>query len=292
MLMLAIVRPLATMSGNMANGRNVFLKQSGERLTDQADKGEFWTPAGVVKSADKIGTLSRKMPELGITGTVIVSGAGNIIRGEKLKKQKLGGDKADAMGRFATVMNTVMLSSALDEKGVPNQILLTPNMQISDPTLGALKPWDERTAHQAMQGGKIILIAGGTGEDGVTSDNAVVSYAARMRAFYGTSQEAPSVEILKGTQFDGVFDKDPAKFGDVRRYSVIPAAMMLADYDKFCAVDQGSLEQLVEHGMDMRVFADADHDLVHVLHPSNINGAGVGTLVLGREVEAQFADEV
>ncbi len=264
--------------------RTVFLKQSGERLTS-ANSGYLWTPEGVRTSAEKIARAFRIRDSLNVSGLVVVSGAGNIIRGEKLREHGLGGDFADVLGRIATIQNTIVLAEALEYRNVRTKIFISQNMGFSDPTLGNLESYSDSGLAEAVDEGKITLISGGIGEDNVTTDNAVVTYAAG----YSMADLNANVEILKGTKHDGVFDMDPESHTEARPFSLISALEMIANYDLYPAVDLASLHSLVNSGMTMRVFADGRHDLTTVLNLANANGYTVGTVITYEDVQKKLA---
>ncbi len=264
--------------------RTVFLKQSGERLTS-GDGGYLWTPEGVRTSAEKIARAFRARDALDVCGLVVVSGSGNIIRGEKLKEHGLGGKYADVLGRIATMQNTIVLAEALEHRKVRTITFITPNMHFGDPTLGDLEPYSDDKLAEAIDDGRLALIAGGMGEDNVTTDSAIVTYAAG----YSKAVHDSNVMILKGTKHDGVFNLDPQRHADAQRYSLISAVEMLAHYDLYPAVDKPSLEFLLKGKMTMRVFADGRHDLTTVLDPDASNGSSIGTVITHEDVEKVFA---
>ncbi len=306
--MLAITRPIATIAASMSDfdadhelERVVVLKQSGELLNEGARRhldGNFedltpiiFTPEGITTNGNKIATLARKADSLSISGIVVVSGAGNIARGQTLKDVNVAGDDADGIGRAATILNVAVINNALRNRKIEAKTFIAASMQFGDAKLGVYQPWEVEAAVEAMEEGAVVLVAGGTGEDNVTSDYAVVRYGHILSSFFDEHRaHPPVVEVLKGTKHDGVFEEDPEKNANARQFSVISAGQMLRD--NLTAMDEASLEYLQANGGSVRVFADKIHDLPHVLHPSNINGAGVGTLVLGEEVDAVFADEL
>lgn len=246
-------------------------KQSGELLTRQP--GALWSPDGVLASADKIERAHRRRAEHDLEGLLIVSGAGNIVRGKELRHQGLATGIEDALGRLATIQNTLMLASALSNASVPSRVFIANSMGYKDPTIGTVEPYDVEAERQAYQSERVVLIAGGTGEDDRTTDNAVLEYANR----HASAWPEDDVVVLKGTKYDGVYSDDPREHGDARRFSQISAGYMLTNYNRYCAVDRACLQQIGATGLSMRVYADRDHDLATAIVS---NGDGVGTLIV------------
>lgn len=254
----------------------VHLKQSGELLDAQGGSGDLWTPNGVRVSTEKIVDTYKKRDGLDIEGMLVVSGAGNIVRGDRLKKGGIAVGKEDFLGRLATVQNTVVLATALEERKVPVKVFIANTMRISDIAAedGYLEPYDVTAVAEAYENERVVLVAGGTGEDGKTTDNAVLEYARRQREYAPDKK----VLVLKGTKHDGIFDKDPKEYLDAQRYASISAGFMLDDYERFCAVDKSCLEMIQDTGLEMRVYADGQHDLPSAII-ANGSGTAVGTLI-------------
>ena len=89
--------------------------------------------------------------------------------------------------------------------------------------------YDPELVQEAYKAGKIVLMAGGSGKGGQTTDAAVVEYALWQAAAYPAIQSI----ALKATKFNGVYDSDPAANSVAKRYTDIAATMMLADYERF-----------------------------------------------------------
>lgn len=247
-------------------------KQSGELLSGH---GELWAPKGVIASADKIETVFGARSRLDVEGILLVSGAGNIVRGEHLRKHNIANGKADLLGRLATVQNTVVLAQSLEDRDIPTAVFIADTMSIADISVpkGYLEPYNIDAVRDAYDRERVVLIAGGTGEDNKTTDNAVLEYARRHREGIGAED---SVLVLKGTKYDGVYDGDPATNARARRFGRISAGHMIKHYDDFPVVDLASLHTINNSGLDLRVYADGRHDLEMVLR----NPESVGTLIV------------
>lgn len=262
------------------------VKQSGELLASQGQPGEFWTPNGVRASTDKIAAAHRRWTrgEIGLRGLMLVSGAGNQIRGERLREQGIARGYEDVLGRLATVSNTLVLASALSERKVPVSVFIAQPMAYKDARNQdlAFQEYDPCAVMDAYAKEHVVLVGGGTGKDGQTTDTAVLEYAAMQKA------HTPDDEVvaLKGTKFDGVYDDDPRKNAAARRFSVISAHTMLQNYAQFAAVDKPSLQQIIDSGVSLQVYADGHHDLVTVLDGGRDD---IGTRIVPEDVEPQLA---
>lgn len=263
----------------------VHLKQSGELLAAQAQEGDLWTPNGVRVSSEKIDAAFRTKDQLGIDGLLVVSGAGNIIRGKKLEAQRIAKGYEDLLGRLATVQNTIVLATALEERKVPVRVFIADNMRILDPGVapGFLEQYDIGAVQEAYEAERVVLVAGGTGEDYKTTDNSVMEYARRQ------SEATPDgmIVVLKGTKHDGVYDNDPEQFADAKRYKQISAHTMIEDHERFSVVDRASLQQIIDSGISMRIYADGQHDFQTAI---GCEDGAVGTLVVPDEVPPVFAN--
>ena len=252
----------------------VHFKQSGE-LMSSTEFG-LWTPDAVRATVEKLNLAHLRRDELDMEGLMVVSGAGNVIRGESLKTQKIAPGYEDSIGRLATVQNSLVLKAALSQVGVPVALFTADSMTIGDKTIGKVEPYDVEAVHEAYNKERVVIVAGGTGEDNSTTDNAVLEYASRHKNTYPEED----VLILKGTKVDGVFTSDPTKDGEARRYISIPAKMMLDDYDRFRVVDQKSLWNIITSGLCMRVYKDESHDLTTVIAAGLSHDYNIGTLIV------------
>jgi uridylate kinase len=264
--------------------RAVFLKLSGERLAQGNPNQTGWNSDAIDSVAHKIAQLHKNSRQNGLVGMTLVCGAGNLARGANLGEEL--GDEADGFGRLQTISNTVRLSGALRARSVPHVKMLTDRMGYEDRAI-ELKRYSPEGVRQAHQEGEVVLIAGGTGEDFKTTDQAVVFYAMD----YHRHTKTP-VMVLKGTtNVKAVYDKDPNKKSQTddeaaRAYKVIGADYMLQDYDRFKVVDRSSLEQLVEYDLSMLIYEDHDGvDPIEVLQRdprTDASGAIIGTVIVPR----------
>ena len=132
----------------------------------------------------------------------MVIGGGNIFRGLQGSAQGMERTTADYMGMLATVMNALAMQSALEDLGVFTRVISAiPMDQVCEPYI-------RRRAVRHLEKKRVCIFAAGTGNPYFTTDTAATLRASEM------SCEA----IFKGTKVDGVYDKDPMKHSDAKRY--------------------------------------------------------------------------
>ncbi len=136
---------------------------------------------------------------------VVVVGGGNIWRYRDTKDSGIERTVSDAMGMLATIMNSVALQSALENAGTHTRVLSA----IDIPQLA--EPFIKRKAQRHLEKGRVVICAGGTGNPYFTTDS-----AAALRAL-----ELGCDVLLKATNVDGVYDKDPKRFRSAKKYDEI-----------------------------------------------------------------------
>jgi uridylate kinase len=175
--------------------KRVLLKISGEAL--MGTQGYGLHPPTVERIAREIANVQ----ELGVEVCLVIGG-GNIFRGLQGSAQGMERTTADYMGMLATVMNALAMQSALEAIGVFTRVVSAiPMDQVCEPYI-------RRRAVRHLEKGRVCIFAAGTGNPYFTTDTAATLRASEM------SCEA----IFKGTQVDGVYDKDPKKHSDAIRY--------------------------------------------------------------------------
>jgi uridylate kinase len=183
----------------MANAKpaykRVLLKLSGEAL--QGDSGYGISPEVLGQIASELVEVQRLGVEL-----AIVVGGGNIFRGVSGSAAGMDRATADYMGMLATVMNAVALQDALETRGLPTRV------QSAIAMSELCEPYIRRRAIRHMEKGRVIIFAAGTGNPYFTTDTAAALRAMEMNAQV----------LLKATKVDGIYDKDPAKHKDAKRY--------------------------------------------------------------------------
>lgn len=164
----------------------ILLKLSGEVLAGPRPYGT--DPETLRDMAEEI----QEVCDLGVQVALVVGG-GNIFRGLAASAQGMDRATGDTIGMLATVMNCLALQDALESQGVHTRVMTALEMrQIAEPYI-------RRRAIRHLEKGRVILLAGGTGNPFFTTDTAAVLRAAEIRAQV----------ILKGTKVDGIFTEDP-----------------------------------------------------------------------------------
>ena len=173
----------------------VLLKISGEAL--MGDQGFGLHPPTVARIAREV----QKVHQRGIQVCMVIGG-GNIFRGLVGAAQGMERSQADYMGMLATVMNALGMQSALESLGIHTRV------QSAIPMDTVCEPYIRRRAIRHLEKGRVVIFAGGTGNPYFTTDT-----AATLRAM-----EMDCDAIFKGTQVDGVYDSDPKKNPNAKRY--------------------------------------------------------------------------
>ena len=176
--------------------KRILLKLSGESLMGEQEYGI--SPEMLSQYATEI----KQAKELG-TEIAVVIGGGNIFRGLQGAAKGMDRVQGDYMGMLATVINSMALQSELEQQGVATELL----------SGLAIEPICKETSRRRMisslKEGKVVIIAGGTGNPYFTTDTASTLRAIEMQADV----------ILKGTRVDGVYTADPEKDATATKYS-------------------------------------------------------------------------
>ena len=175
--------------------RRVVVKVSGEALMGP-DAFGIHQPTLERIAADLVAARA-----LGVAIGVVVGG-GNIFRGVKVSEQGIPRVTADMMGILATVMNALALETAIERAGAPARTMSALAMP------EVCQTYERRRALRHLQGGRMILLAAGTGNPFFTTDTTAVLRAAEIGA------EA----VLKATDVDGVYSADPKTDKTAKRY--------------------------------------------------------------------------
>ena len=185
----------------MADGyeyERVLLKLSGEALA--GDQGYGIDPKVVNALAVEIAEIVNDGVQL-----AVVVGGGNIFRGLAGSAEGMDRAQADYIGMLATVMNALALQDAFERHGVYSRVQSAINMQ------EVSEPYIRRRAIRHLQKGRVVILAAGTGNPYFTTDT-----TAALRAC-----ELDVDCLMKATKVDGVYDCDPAKNADAKRFDHI-----------------------------------------------------------------------
>ncbi len=208
----------------------VLLKLSGEGL--MGNKG-FGVDAEIVASlAEEISTVRK----LGVQVCLVIGG-GNFFRGAKNASEGMDRSVADQVGMMATLMNALVMKTALERAGCPAEIysgLVMPQV---------CETYSFREAMKSLAKGNVVVFAAGTGNPYFTTDSGAALRAAEMHCDV----------IMKATQVDGVYDSDPRKNPQAERYDEISFAEV--EEKKLKVMDMTAITMAAENNIPIMVFA-------------------------------------
>jgi uridylate kinase len=234
----------------MAKYKRILLKLSGESLMGPQKFGI--DEARLNEYAGQISELTAMEVQTGI-----VIGGGNIFRGLSGLSKGYDRVKGDQMGMLATVINSLALSSALNSLGTKTRVFTSFRME----PVGEY--YTKEKATEALSNGEVVIIAGGTGNPYFTTDT-----ASALRAV-----ETESEIMLKGTRVDGVYNADPEKNPNAKRFEKISFGEIYAKNLKVMDLTAATLCK--ENNLPVLVFnMDIKGNLKRV-----INGENIGTIV-------------
>ena len=186
--------------------KRVLLKLSGEAL--MGNLGYGIDPAIVSDIAKEIAEVVASGIQL-----VIVVGGGNIFRGVQASAKGMDRANADYIGMIATVMNAMTLQDALEQIDIPTRVQTAIAMQ------EVAEPYIRRRAIRHLEKGRVVIFGAGSGNPFFTTDTTAALRAAEIDAEV----------IFKATKVDGIYDSDPAKNPDAKRYESLTYTHVLAN---------------------------------------------------------------
>ena len=234
--------------------RRVLLKLSGESFTK--DGGTGIDPARVKKVAEQVRVCHR----VGIRVAVVIGG-GNIIRGMTAAESGMDRATADYMGMLATIINALALQDACEGLDLITRVQSAIEMK------AVCESYIRRKAMRHLEKNRIVIFAGGTGNPYFTTDT-----TASLRAV-----EVGCQVILKATKVDGVYDADPKKVPDARRFARV--SFMESIQRRLRVMDSTAISMCMENDLPVIVFDIFKEDNLARL----VAGETVGTLISGAE---------
>ena len=230
--------------------QRILLKLSGEAMAGSQGFGI---------NSDIVNSVASQIDEV-VSGGVqvgIVIGGGNIFRG--LEASKAGFDRvsADYMGMLATVINALALQNSLEQRGLQTRVMTAIKME------EIAEPFIRRRAIRHLEKKRVTIFAGGTGNPYFTTDTTAV-----LRAI-----ETEAEVILKGTKVDGVYDSDPVKHPDAKKFTDLSYREVLENGLE--VMDFTAITLSMENDLPIIVFnMTKEHNLRRV-----ITGENIGTKV-------------
>lgn len=240
--------------------KRVLLKVGGESMIGDREYGI--DPKAAMEVAEKI----KKIHEKGVQIAVVIGG-GNIFRGMSGSKNGIDRATADYMGMLATVMNGLALQDALEKVGVSTRLQSALDMA------SVAEPFVRRKAIRHMEKGHVVILSAGTGVPYVTTDTGASLHA--LELFCDV--------LMKATKVDGVYDKDPMKHSDAKRYKTLSLkdAIMMDDVQ---VMDTSALAMSQDNDLAIMVFKLFEGNNLE----RAVNGEDVGTFV-SKNVKTELA---
>ncbi|MEO6847778.1 MAG: UMP kinase [Chthoniobacterales bacterium] len=231
--------------------RRVVLKLSGEALREHGSDDNI-SPQIVTRIAEEI----KAVRDMGVEIAVVVGG-GNIWRGQAASTRGMNRTTADYMGMLATVINGLAMMSALEAIDVTTRVQTAIEMN------NVAEPFILRRAIRHLESGHVVIFVAGTGNPFFSTDT-----TAALRA-----NEINAQLILKATKVDGIYDSDPMKNPNAKRYDTITYSEALSK--RLQVMDSTAFSLCMDNRMPIMVFSMTD--------PTNIRravaGMPVGTMV-------------
>lgn len=237
--------------------KRILLKVGGESMLGKREYGI--DPDAASQVAQQI----KKVYAEGVQVAVVI-GAGNIFRGISGSKNGIERATADYMGMLATMLNALALQDALEKIGVPTRVQSALSM------LSVAEAFVRRKAIRHMEKGRVVIIGAGTGNPYVTTDTGASLHALELHCDV----------VMKATKVDGVYDKDPMKHKDAKRYAVLNY-MDAIENPEIQVMDTAALAMCHENNMPIMVFKLFEEDNLE----KAINGADIGTIVSSEKSE-------
>ena len=185
--------------------KKILLKLSGEALMGDQ---EFGISSDVITSYAK---QIKEIVDLGVEVSIVIGG-GNIFRGLSGAAQGVDRVTGDHMGMLATVINSLALQNSIEKLGIPTRV----QTAIEMPKVA--EPFIKRRAQRHLEKGRVVIFGAGTGNPYFTTDT-----AAALRAI-----EMETDVVIKATKVDGIYDKDPVKYPDAKKYETVTYNEVLA----------------------------------------------------------------
>tara|TARA_A100001011_G_C14113347_1_gene758018 strand:+ start:105 stop:818 length:714 start_codon:yes stop_codon:yes gene_type:complete len=215
------------------NINRILLKLSGEALMGDDSYGIKLSI--VDRIASDIKALSKKNIDI-----CIVIGGGNIFRGLSASSEGMDRAQADYMGMLATVLNSLALQNALEKIKVDTRVMSALPIQ------SICETYIRRRAIRHMEKGRVVICAAGTGNPYFSTDTAAALRAAELDCNV----------IYKATQVDGIYDKDPKKFKNAKKYKKISYKKFLNDNLK--VMDSSAITVAQDNSIPIIVFSIAE----------------------------------
>jgi uridylate kinase len=231
--------------------RRVVLKLSGEAFADpELDFGI--DPKNIERVAREIAESHSEGYEIGV-----VVGGGNIFRGVSNAAEGMDRASADYMGMLATVINALALRESLDQQGTPSRVQTAISIQ------QVAEPYIRLRAIRHLEKGRVVILAGGTGNPFFTTDTTAALRAAEIGAGM----------VLKATKVDGVYSSDPRQDPDAELLTEVSYLDVISRGLR--VMDSTAITMCMDNKLPIRVFNQTIPGNI----PRAVRGESIGTLV-------------
>lgn len=232
--------------------KRIVLKLSGEQFAGSRDNGID------AKFVEQLALELKELMETTKVELAIVVGGGNFMRGATIAGHGIERATGDYMGMLATIMNGQALVDILEHHGQYARLMTRLRCE------SVAEPYIRRRAIRHMEKGRVVVVAGGTGNPYVTTDTAAVS----------TGLELDCEAVLKATKVDGVYDKDPHKHADAQKHETLTFSEALTN-GQIKVMDKAAISLAMDNELPLIVFdLLGDHNIRRI-----VQGEAVGTRI-------------
>jgi uridylate kinase len=210
--------------------KRILLKLGGESLSGKGQTGI--DPTSIAYLADEIQAVKSHHVEI-----AIVIGGGNFWRGNDPYAQSIDRATADYMGMLGTMMNALALQDALEKRDIYTRVQSAIEMR------AIAEPYIRRRAIRHLEKGRVVIFGAGTGNPFFTTDT-----AGALRA-----KEIDADVMMKVTKVDGVYDKDPLKYPDAKKFASITYNQAIT-MEQVRVLDNTALSLCMDNDLPIIVF--------------------------------------
>jgi len=232
--------------------KRIMLKLSGEALGGEGGLGIN------VSEAEVIASRVKEVHDMGVEVALVI-GAGNLWRGKQGLERGMDRATADYMGMLGTVMNALIVMDALERAGVYTRVMSAIEMR------AIAEPYIRRRAIRHLEKGRVVIFSAGTGNPYFSTDT-----AAALRA-----TEIGADVVIKATKVDGVYDSDPKKNPNAKKFDSMAHLEFLNR--RLTVMDSTAVTLCMENNLPILVLNFWD---VQALTGA-LRGEAIGTLVHG-----------
>jgi len=231
--------------------KRLLIKLSGEQLAGKYESGI---------DAETVKWIAAEIKQARDAGTeiAVMVGGGNYARGAQIAGHGIGRVNADYMGMLATLMNGLAVTDIFNDCGLPAHLLTSLEInQVAD-------QFTQRRAVHHLEKGRVVVIGCGTGRPYLTTDTAAVNLAL----------ELDCDAVCKVTKVDGVYDKDPAKHSDAKKFDTL-SFQQAVENPQISVMDKAALGLAMEQKKPVIIFDLHKEDNIRRV----ASGEQIGTLI-------------